>query len=124
MVLPLHCYCFSLLAISPGMAVLQQSNPAPYRSQKLPSHFLQLYFLPAGDHSLANDSSLAPTAWRSSNTGQPSAQTRSGITDCLALQGKKLRRYRKHLKEGQIMRADMQSRYKGESPSSVHCVLI
>lgn len=43
-------------------------------------NFLQLGFLPAGDHSLANDRSLAPTARRSGDAGQPSAATRDGLT--------------------------------------------
>lgn len=84
------------------MAVLQQSIPLWYCSKKIPSHFLHFYFLPTGDHSLANDSSLAPTAQCSSNTGQPSAKTRIGMRDHLILQWKKLKCYNKHWKGGQL----------------------
>lgn len=105
------CYCAylalllvldQLLIISPGKAVLQQSIPVWYRSKKISYRFLQCYFLPTGDHSLANDSSLAPTTWCSSDTGELSAKTCIGIMDHLILQWKKLKRYNKHLKGGQI----------------------
>ncbi|XP_062439237.1 latexin isoform X1 [Rhea pennata] len=52
------------------------------------------YFLPTGDYSLANDSSLAPTAWRQSNTEQQSAKTCRVLMEHLALQWKKLKCYK------------------------------